>query len=68
MGSKSKIPIIGIVISLIFSGFITFFKMNNVIGKTKIPIELWTFALQFWYKEHPKEIEKYGNIQELKKK
>ena len=46
MGSKSKIPIIGIVISLIFSGFITFFKMNNVIGKTKIPIESYRVYLK----------------------
>ena len=58
-------------ITQIYKFLIEFYELEQksiLTDKTKIPIELWTFALQFWYKEHPKEIEKYGNIQELKKK
>jgi len=34
--------------------------VNN--NQTHIPMDLWTHAINFWYKEHPKEIEKYKNI------
>lgn len=37
-------------------------KEINTDNKTHIPINLWTQALDFWYIEHPKEIEKYNNI------
>ena len=31
-------------------------------NQTHIPTDLWTHAINFWYEEHPKEIEKYKNI------
>ncbi len=31
-------------------------------NQTHIPTDLWTHAINFWYREHPKEIEKYKNI------
>ena len=31
-------------------------------SQTHIPTDLWTHAINFWYREHPKEIEKYKNI------
>ena len=37
--NKSKVPVLGIVFSLILSAFFTFFSSNNVFSKTKIPTE-----------------------------
>lgn len=41
-------------------------KIINNDNKTRIPIDFWTHALEFWFNEHPKEIEKYQNIKGLK--
>jgi len=38
--------------------------VNN--NDIEIPIDLWDHAINFWYNEHPKEIESYKNIQGLK--
>ena len=43
-------------------------KEIEITDKKKIPIDLWTYALNFWYDEHPKEIESYNNINGLKEK
>ena len=51
--------------------FLTFFydlKEKNILtnnNKTIIPIYFWEFAVKFWFNEHPKEIEKYQNINGL---
>ena len=58
-------------ISKIYQFLIQFYKLeqkqiivdNNDI---EIPIDLWNYALNFWYNEHPKEIESYKTIQGLK--
>ena len=61
---KEKIP-------KIYQFLIQFYKLeqkqiivNN--NDIEIPIDLWNDALNFWYNEHPKEIERYKNIQGLK--
>ena len=58
-------------ISQIYQFLIQFYKLeqkqiiiNN--NETEIPIDLWDYALKFWFSEHPKEIESYKNIQGLK--
>lgn len=40
----------------------------EISDKIKIPIDLWTHALNFWFNEHPKEIESYHNINGFKEK
>ena len=40
----------------------------QISDKIKIPNHLWTDALKFWYREHPKEIESYHNINGIKEK
>ena len=52
-------------ISKIYQFLIKFYELNQKqieTDKLKIPIDLWTYALKFWYEFHPKEIEKYENI------
>ena len=56
-------------ISKIYQFLIKFYELNQKQIETdnlKIPIDLWTYALKFWYEFHPKEIEKYENIIGLK--
>ena len=58
-------------ISKIYQFLIKFYELNQIQIETnnlKIPIDLWTYALKFWYEFHPKEIEKYENIIGLKNK
>ena len=43
---KSKTPVLGIIISIILSIAFTFFKTNNVLSKTKIPIEAYKVYLE----------------------
>ncbi len=59
-------------ISQIYEFLILFYELKQTEILTdeniKIPFDLWTSALKFWYEEHPKEIEQYGNIKGLKNK
>ena len=43
-------------------------EIDNKDNKIKIPNDLWSYAIKFWFNEHPKEIESYINIEGLKKK
>ena len=43
---KSKTPVLGIIISIILSIAFTFLKTNNVLSKTKIPIEAYKVYLE----------------------
>ena len=40
----------------------------DINNKIKIPIDLWTHVLNFWFNEHPKEIESYVNIKGFQNK
>ena len=40
----------------------------EISDKIRIPIDLWTHALNFWFNEHPKEIETYANIKGFREK
>ena len=51
------------IISQIYQFLTLFYDLKE---KTKIPIDFWTHASKFWFNEHPKEIEKYKNIRELR--
>ena len=58
-------------VSIIFKFLIQFYKLkekeilcNN--NKTRIPIDFWSHALKFWFREHPKEMEKFQNINGLR--
>lgn len=44
--SKNKFPIIGVVIALVFSILLTFFRTNIVISKAKIPTEAYKVYLK----------------------
>ena len=41
-------------------------EIDNFDNKIKIPDDLWSYAIKFWFTEHPKEIESYINIEGLK--
>ena len=53
--------------------FLSFFHNSNqteILMKNKgtMPIDLWDYALKFWFEEFPKEIERCENIEGLKSK
>ena len=45
-GHKNKIPILGIIIAILISLTITFFKTNDVFGRTKVPIVAYQVYLK----------------------